>query len=295
MKNKLSFFLISVLLLSGCSSLPSGSEEQSSFDTKNSDSLDNDSNSSSDENLSDVEKIEKFQEVLSTLSYNTSSIQEIGTDMYAYPSQTENTFTYYIKRDYHRYTDILTYDYYYTDKSYDNETKYAEYQYYYDNDYFYSVYHNIDDSTKNTFNKSAFNKNIVESFLSIDYLTMFSSIEKYLKIYASDPTTYTSDKVSYSFTFDYKALKEANKNYSYSEQFEYYKYSDQIGEWVTYSHAANYGLLIENGRITSLNYEYGYYTALSDGIQEAVYRKSIFEFNYSDDGYDTFSGEKFTS
>lgn len=243
--------------------------------------------------LTELQKINKFQEALSTLSYHTSKIVETSTEVLAYPSQTEQTFTSYKYREYSRYKDILTYDYYSVDKNGNNKEKYAEYQYFYDDTNFYSIYHNLEDSSKNTISTSTFDNEKIESFLNIDYVTMFSGIEKYLKIYVADPNTYNSSKVEYEYTFNYTSLLASTVNYSYSEQYEYYKYVDSIGDYVTYFHGANYGILIENGRITSLNYQYGYYTALSEGVQEAIERTSIFDFYYDDDGYQEFNGDRF--
>lgn len=245
--------------------------------------------------LSQVEKIERFQNALNNYSFNTYRIVEEVSATTGYPgavSGEDGVFYVHDKRDYHRYKDITTVDYYTIDSD-NKETLYGKRHFYYDDKNFYNIYVDLEDSSQSEAPVTAkFKEENIESFLSIDYTNVNGGHEKtMIDCYNSDQ--FDDETFICEFDFNYTKLNENITTYSYSEAYMYAIYSESIGNYATYSFTISYGLVIRDGLIRSSNIQSESFLAIGESeIMQYVLENKITDYYYTSNEFQEFEGER---
>ncbi len=245
--------------------------------------------------LTQVEKIERFQKALAKYSFNTYRIVEEVEATIGYPgavSGDDGVFHAHDKRDYHRYKDITTVDYYSVDGN-NNETLYGKRHFYYDDKYFYNIYVDLEDSSQSEAPvTSKFKEDKIESFLSIDYVNINGGHEKNM-IDCYNDEQLNEETFACQFDFNYTRLNKGLTSYTYKEAYLYAIYSESIGNYATYSFTLEYGLVIRDGLIRSSNIQSESFIAIGESeIMQYVLESKVTDYYYNSGEFAEFEGER---
>lgn len=244
--------------------------------------------------INDVTKIDKFEEAIKGYSKNAIKVVQDVNATVGYPgavSGEEGVFNVHDKREYKRFKDITTVDYYTLDKD-NNSSLYGTRQYYYDDKKFYDIYIDKEQETDNEYASSSFDSSKVESLLSIDYYNLYNKIEESMKFYISS-SKYDDETFQYEFNFNYTKLNPSLTNYVYEEAYSVATYSESAGTYSVENYTAKYGLMFEGGLIKSANVNIQYIYAIGEEVMHYVIENSIVDFYYGDGAYPEFNGTKF--
>lgn len=240
-------------------------------------------------------KINKFQNQLDKIGKDANKVIKEEKATVGYPgavSGSEGIFGVHDKYIYNRYKDITVQDYYQISED-NTESYYGQQQYYYDDNYFYSIYHDFEDDSYNTFDKSNLDETKINRFLSIDYLNLYRATEDEILNYYDNPD-YANNFI-YEFNGNYTKLINAKETYTYQEAYRVATYSSSLNDYVSEQYNYEYGITIENGKIRAAIVTFTYIYAIGeDDVQYFVQSESTLDFYYNNGLYSEYNGTKFT-
>lgn len=173
--------------------------------------------------LTDDQKIDRFIEKLDKVSgkvVNTSTIYE-SAEVYYTPQ--EAVFNFYEKRDYNRYKDITTVDYYS-----ETDEKFATQQFSYNDVCLYNIYQDIEGEGKNNSKKTIpLDTEKIENHLSIGFTNLNCFVLKQLSSLIKD--NYFTSKEDYSFDCNYTHLDARELNYTFTCEYMINEFNEQMG------------------------------------------------------------------
>ena len=240
-----------------------------------------------------VEQITNFHNVLEEYSRNVyKTVQECNA-IVGYPSITESQFYVSDKYVYNRYSDITVKDYYQIGEN-GSEDYYGQEQFSYDSRYFYSIYHEFEDSKNDSSETNPFDESKKESFLDIGFYNFHKSAGNNI-IYYSDKKQ--SDKFAFIYEFDGNFTELASikdGTYEYNIKYLTAQYSESIGTFSVNQYEYSIGLIISNYKIRSANVDTTYINALDeDDVQYYVMENSVYNFYYGNGTYSEYEGTRF--
>lgn len=245
--------------------------------------------------LDPVTSIEKFSEVLAPLSSNAVTVSQELTATFAYPALAEQVFMVEDKYVYKRYKDITTKDYLYLDED-GSYKSYGQEQFYYTDTMFWSIFKSYDPDVQDESQSSRFQKDKVESFLSIDFTNMFGSIREKLIYYLEHPDTYViGDTFEYDFTGNYTVLANGVEQYDWTENCYAASYSEDLMTYAINQYEYSFGIQIRNGKISMAHIIDNYNVIVGEDFYYMSTEEQTLEFTYTNTDFPTFTGEKFTA
>lgn len=240
------------------------------------------------EELTDDVKIDRFIAKVKELSGNVSkaTVQKEGLETYYTPI--EGSFPFYEEVEYNRYKDITTVDYFYTDEN--NEViNYAQYQHFYDDQYFYSIFNDIEghgiDSYKETI---MFHEAKIDKYLNIDCMNLYSSLLATLSSQIAYGHSY--DELDYSFTLNDTHFDEYSE--SYECELDYYTYieSPEVGA-VEEVYMMEFGFTFVNGKIKRSRVVEQYMLGIQGEVQCAIENNIYTTYEVTEE-YQDFKGAR---
>ena len=235
--------------------------------------------------LKDYEKIDKFVDKLGNYigKVSKTKIEEEGIERYYSP--VDQAFGFYQNVEYNRYKDITTADYYD-----ENGNKYASQQYFYDDVSFYNIYNDIEGEGKDNEKKVApFSLLNVDSFLSIDFITLFCDLLDVISTQIKNGHSY--DEMDYGFDFNYTYLNQYEVNYSFSIDYYTYLETEDLGA-VEEVYMMEYGLTFINGMLNKSIVTQQFMMGIQGEVQFAIEDTIRAEYEITDE-YSKFTGDKF--
>lgn len=196
----------------------------------------------------------------------------------------EGEFSFYCEKDYNRYEDITTCDYYD-----DQKNLLAKQQYFYDDELFYNIFDDVinngEESSKQT---AKFNSAKIDNFLNIDFVNMYCYQIKnlYDRMVNDDLAT-----CEYELDFNPTHISPATNEYAF--KFNYYSetQSPTMGT-VGYYYLYEFAITIVNSKIKRSLVKDTFLMAIEGELQYMDEISAETEYTISN-SYPAFTGERF--
>ncbi len=222
--------------------------------------------------LKDDEKINLFIEMVKKSEDNvlSSSIVEDSIIQYA---MADTPFQYVNYLEYSRYQDITTVDYY--DQS---KELYAKEQYFFDENKFYKIHHDLNNSKDCFKQEKAFDSESVDSFLDCSFSNVYLRL---LRIMAEDIKDGVDENTEYLLGFDCETYDSSKKNYQFEIYYRTSVFSNQLGNYVTNEYRNQYSIVFQNNKIKRAKITESYLMAIGvDELMQYTYVDSEIEYEY---------------
>ncbi len=242
------------------------------------------------DDLEDYEKIQKFIDKLQSAEGNVSAVTQRISGTQRYYTPVDYLFPIGETQTYHRYEDILTVDKYSLEDA--KEVLYEQQQFFYDQDNFYSLTKDIENSGRDDAKvTSKYNKNKVETFLNIGFTQMsFACLRTVLDV-AENGASHTQQIYDIS-GLNYTDFSLTDNSYEFSFDYIQDDYSEELGAYVTQVFQYEVGVSFLNKKISRSNVREKYIFAIDDEAWQVAdtYVKSEYTIT---DKYEAYSGTRF--